>query len=115
MNRTYTTSHYLRLVDKIRSAMPSAALSTDIITGFPTESEDDHRQTLALLERVKYDGIFTFKYSPRENTPSFKMGDDVTDDIKTRRIGEVIDLSKRIAEEINRSQIGGSVEILVEG
>ena len=115
MNRTYTTAHYLKLVEMIRRNIPGVTLSTDIISGFPTESEDDHRGTLALIERVRYDGMYTFKYSPRENTPSFKMGDDVPDEVKARRVNEVIALAKTQAEEINRRYVGNTGEILLEG
>ncbi len=115
MNRTYTSPEYHRLVEKIRAAMPAVTLSTDIISGFPTETEDDHRQTIGMLERVRYDGAFTFKYSPREHTPAFEMNDDVPGDVKTRRINEVIDVSKRIAEEINRDLHEQTIEVLVEG
>jgi tRNA-2-methylthio-N6-dimethylallyladenosine synthase len=115
MNRTYSTSHYLRLVEMIRHNIPGVSLSTDIISGFPTESEEDHRGTLALIEQVKYDGMYTFKYSPRENTPSYKMGDDVADEVKARRVNEVLALSKTQAEEINRRFVGATHNILLEG
>jgi tRNA-2-methylthio-N6-dimethylallyladenosine synthase len=115
MNRTYTTAHYLKLVEMIRRSIPGVSLSTDIISGFPTESEEDHRATLALIDRVKYDGMYTFKYSPRENTPSYKMGDDVSDEVKARRVNEVVALAKIQAEEINRRYVGSTGEILLEG
>ena len=114
MNRTYNSVHYLQLVKKIKNIIPDATLSTDIICGFPGETEDDHRRTLELLSEVRYDGAFTFKYSPRENTPSHKMGDDVSGEIKTRRINEVIELQQKISLEKNQQSIGRSVEVLVE-
>jgi tRNA-2-methylthio-N6-dimethylallyladenosine synthase len=115
MNRTYSREHYLNLVRKIRSEIPDANLSTDIITGFPTETEDDHRMTLDMMAEVRYDGAFTFKYSPRENTPAFSMSDDVAEDIKTRRINEIIALQQKISLKINQEQVGKNFEILVEG
>ncbi len=115
MNRTYTREHYLRLVDKIRNEVPTATLSTDIITGFPTETDDDHRRTLDLMSKVRYDGAFTFKYSPRENTPAFSMKDDVSDEMKTARINEIIALQQNISLSINQQQVGETFEVLVEG
>ncbi len=115
MNRTYTTGHYLDLVRKIRAAIPDVSLTTDIISGFPTETEEDHRMTLSLIEQVGYDGMYTFKYSPRENTPSFKMGDSIPDAEKGKRVNDVISLSKQLAETINASYVGNVLEILIEG
>jgi tRNA-2-methylthio-N6-dimethylallyladenosine synthase len=115
MNRAYTSKHYRDLVNRIRSAVQNVSLSTDIITGFPTETEDDHRMTLDLLEKVRYDGAFMFKYSPRENTPAYKMGDSTPDGIKVRRLNEIIELQHRISQENNQALIGRTVEILVEG
>lgn len=115
MNRTYTSAHYVQLVERIRQTIPDVCLSTDIISGFPTETEEDHRKTLEILAHIRYDGVFTFKYSPREHTPAFDMNDDVSDESKTRRIHEVIELSKHIATDINRNQCGAVVNVLVEG
>jgi tRNA-2-methylthio-N6-dimethylallyladenosine synthase len=115
MNRTYDSRHYVRLVDKIKQTIPDVSLSTDIIVGFPTETEEDHRKTLNLMSEVMYDGAFTFKYSPRENTPAFKMIDDVKDEVKTGRINEIIALQQQISLEKNRKQIGQVLEVLVEG
>jgi tRNA-2-methylthio-N6-dimethylallyladenosine synthase len=115
MDRNYDRTHYLNLIRKIRSRIPDVTLSTDIITGFPTETDDDHRQTLEMINDVQYDGAFTFKYSPREHTPSFRMGDDVDDEMKTRRINEIIDLQNSIASGRNNRYIGKSVTILIEG
>ncbi len=115
MNRTYDSAHYLSLIDRLRDAVPDVSLSTDIIVGFPTETDEDHRRTVALMERVGYDGAFMFKYSPREHTPAFAMKDDVADDVKVARIGEIIELQNRISLEKNRKLVGSVVEILVEG
>ncbi|MBE0643747.1 MAG: tRNA (N6-isopentenyl adenosine(37)-C2)-methylthiotransferase MiaB [Bacteroidetes bacterium] len=115
MNRTYTREHYLDLVRRIKERIPGVALSTDIIAGFPTETEEDHRETLALLEEVRFDGAYMFKYSPREKTRAWKMGDDVPDEVKGRRLEEIIDLQRRISYEINQAMIGGNERILLEG
>lgn len=115
MNRTYSRAHYLELVRKIRARIPNAALSTDVIAGFPTETEEDHRDTLSLMEDVRFDGAFMFKYSPREKTKAWKLGDDVPDDIKGRRLEEIINLQRRISYEINHACIGSTQRILLEG
>ena len=114
MNRTYDRLHYMRLVGRIKEAIPDVCLSTDIIAGFPTETEEDHRRTMELLEEVGYDGAFMFKYSPRENTPAFEMDDDVTDADKSRRVSEIIDLQSGMANAKNQQLIGRTVEVLVE-
>lgn len=115
MNRTYTREHYLALVGKIRSRIPGVALSTDIITGFPGETEDDHSETLSLMERVRYDGAYMFKYSPREGTPAFRLGDDVSDEVKSRRLREIILLQQNISYEVNQSMVGVIVDVLADG
>ena len=115
MNRTYDESHYLRLVESIRDAIPDVCLSTDFISGFPTETEEDHRRTLALIGKVRYDGAFIFKYSPRELTPAFRMSDEIPDDVKARRIDELIRLQSGISEEKNRRLLGERFAVLVEG
>ena len=114
MNRTYTIEHYLHLMEKLRQAMPGVSFSTDIMVGFPKETDDDHRMTLDVLKQVKYDGAFMFKYSPRENTRAWEMGDDVTDEIKVHRLNEIITLQEEISGNLNHSLIGETVEVLVE-
>jgi len=115
MNRTYNADHYLRLVETIKNTIPEVSLSTDIIAGFPTETERDHAMTLELINSVGYDGAFTFKYSPRENTKAWHMGDDVPDHIKIGRLNEIIDLQRGISFQRNQVLIGSTVEVLVEG
>lgn len=115
MNRTYTREHYVDLVAKIRRRVPDVALSTDIITGFPTETEDEHRETLSLMKEIRYDGAYMFKYSPREGTPAYKLGDDISDEIKTRRLNEIISVQQNISYDVNQSLIGKVVEVMVEG
>ncbi len=115
MNRTYDRAHYLRLVERIKSAIPGVSLSTDIIAGFPTETDENHRQTVELITLVEYDGAFTFRYSPRENTKAWHMGDDVPDDVKTARLNEIIEVQRKISFRKNQELIGQTVEVLVEG
>jgi tRNA-2-methylthio-N6-dimethylallyladenosine synthase len=115
MNRTYTADHYLNLVRKIKETISEISLSTDIITGFPTETEDDHKQTLGLLQAAEYDGAYTFKYSPRENTKAWSMIDDVPEEVKNRRLSEIIDIQRNISLYRNRTLVGQTVEVLVEG
>ncbi|HVZ40577.1 MAG TPA: tRNA (N6-isopentenyl adenosine(37)-C2)-methylthiotransferase MiaB [Candidatus Kapabacteria bacterium] len=115
MNRTYTVEHYLERVARIQELIPDASLSTDIIAGFPTETEEDHRRTLDLIARVGYDGAYMFKYSPRENTKAWAMGDDVPEEVKGRRLAEIIDLQREIAHRNNQRHVGTVEEILVDG
>jgi len=114
MNRTYTVEQYFSLVEKIRVVIPSATLSTDIIAGFPTETENDHTQTLDVIQSIGYDGAFTFKYSPREHTKAWEMNDDVPDEVKAERLNEIIELQQNISFKKNQQLVGSTVEILVE-
>jgi len=115
MNRSYSSDHYRKLVAKIKRMIPGVSLSTDIIAGFPTETPDDHRQTIELLKEVGYDGAFTFKYSPRENTKAWERNDDVPEDVKVTRLNEIIDVQREISYGKNQESIGRTVEVLVEG
>ncbi|MCA0389950.1 MAG: tRNA (N6-isopentenyl adenosine(37)-C2)-methylthiotransferase MiaB [Bacteroidetes bacterium] len=115
MNRTYTVEHYLNLIEKARKIIPGVSFSTDIITGFPTETLEDHLMTLELMDKVKYDGAYMFKYSPREGTKAYRMGDDVPEEVKTRRLQQIIELQQRHSLELNNLMIGKSERVLVEG
>ncbi|MGD0035931.1 MAG: tRNA (N6-isopentenyl adenosine(37)-C2)-methylthiotransferase MiaB [Bacteroidota bacterium] len=115
MNRTYTRNQYLNLIGRIKKIIPNISLTTDVISGFPTETEDDHKKTIDLLHEVEFDGAYTFKYSPRENTKAWQMGDDVPEDVKNRRLSEIIDLQRNISLRRNKTMIGDTVEVLVEG
>ncbi len=115
MNRSYSAEHYLKLVDRIKSRIPGVSLSTDIISGFPTETPEDHLATIELLKIVGYDGAFTFKYSPRENTKAWSMEDDVPEEVKVSRLNEIIDVQREISFRKNQEVIGQVVEVLVEG
>jgi len=115
MNRTYTIEHYLGLIEKARKIIPGVSFSTDIISGFPSETEEEHQMTLDVMKKVRYDGAFMFKYSPREGTKAFRMDDDVSEDAKTRRLQEIIDLQQSVSYEINQETIGKEEIILIEG
>jgi tRNA-2-methylthio-N6-dimethylallyladenosine synthase len=115
MNRTYDSAGYLSLIERLRGAIPGVSLSTDVIVGFPTESDDDHLRTMDLMERVGYDGAFMFKYSPREHTPAYAMGDDVPDEVKVERLNGIIAMQNRVSLGRNSRLVGSSVDILVEG
>jgi tRNA-2-methylthio-N6-dimethylallyladenosine synthase len=115
MNRTYTIEHYLELVEKARKIIPGVSFSTDIISGFPTETFEDHIMTLEVMREVRYDGAYMFKYSPREGTKAFKMTDDVSEETKTKRLQEIINLQQQISFELNQELIGKEEVVLIEG
>ena len=114
MNRTYNTQRYLSVVEKLRIARPDIALSTDIIVGFPGESEEDFNQTLDMLKTVKFDFVFAFVYSPREGTPAAKMDDQIDPKIKSRRITHLLKVQDEIALEKNQKHVGEIIDVLVE-
>jgi tRNA-2-methylthio-N6-dimethylallyladenosine synthase len=114
MNRLYTVKQYLRIIEYARKLMPNIGLSTDIITGYPSETEDDHNLTLNLLNEIQYDNAYMFAYSLRENTKSFSYPDDVKAEIKKRRLEEIIDLQRKISIKVNSSLIGKTMEVLIE-
>ncbi|HWX10182.1 MAG TPA: tRNA (N6-isopentenyl adenosine(37)-C2)-methylthiotransferase MiaB [Gaiellaceae bacterium] len=115
MRRTYSRERYLKLVGEMRAAIPDLALSTDIIVGFPGETEDDFRETLEVVEEVGYDSAFTFVYSPRAGTDAAAMPDQIPDDVKRERIERLVELVQRIAAERNEARVGRVEEVLVEG
>jgi tRNA-2-methylthio-N6-dimethylallyladenosine synthase len=115
MRRTYSRERYLALVDKLRRAIPDLALTTDIIVGFPGETEADFRETLEVVEEVGYDGAFTFVFSPRSGTEAATMPDQVSDDVKRERIERLVDVVQRVADMRNRERVGRVEEVLVEG
>jgi tRNA-2-methylthio-N6-dimethylallyladenosine synthase len=115
MRRTYSRERYLKLVGEMRGAIPDLALTTDIIVGFPGETEDDFRETMEVVDEVGFDGAFTFVYSPRAGTDAAEMPDQVPDDVKRERIERLVELVQRNAAERNMSRIGATEEVLVEG
>jgi len=114
MNREYSVEHYKGIISKAKSMMPGIGLSTDIIAGFPTETDDDQKMTLELIEEVQYDGAYMFAYSPRENTKAYKYLDDISEEIKQKRLEEIIELQRKISYDINEKLAGTEKEILVE-
>jgi tRNA-2-methylthio-N6-dimethylallyladenosine synthase len=115
MRRTYGRERYLDLVAKLRAAVPELALTTDIIVGFPGETERDFVETLEVVEEVGYDGAFTFVFSPRSGTEAATMADQVSEDVKRERIERLIDVVQRVAAARNAARVGGVEEVLVEG
>jgi tRNA-2-methylthio-N6-dimethylallyladenosine synthase len=115
MRRTYSRERYLRLVAELRAAIPDLALTTDIIVGFPGETEDDFRETLEVVEEVAYDGAFTFVYSPRAGTEAAAMPEQVPDELKRERIEKLVEVVQRVAAERNAGRVGMVEEVLVEG
>ena len=115
MNRKYTREWYLERVAAIRRFMPDCAITTDLIAGFAHETEEEHRETLTLMQEVGYDFAYMFKYSERPGTFAQRnLGDDVPEDVKTRRLTEIIDLQNRLSEDSNKRDVGKEFEILVE-
>jgi tRNA-2-methylthio-N6-dimethylallyladenosine synthase len=115
MRRTYSRERYLRLVEELRAAIPDLALTTDLIIGFPGETEQDFEETLTAVEEVGYDGAFTFVYSPRQGTEAAAMPDQVPEEIKGERIERLVDAVQRVAAARNRERVGRIEEVLVEG
>ncbi|MBQ52241.1 MAG: tRNA (N6-isopentenyl adenosine(37)-C2)-methylthiotransferase MiaB, partial [Leeuwenhoekiella sp.] len=115
MNRLHTRQEYFELIDNIREIMPDCAISQDMITGFPTETEEDHQDTLSLMEYVKYDFGFMFAYSERPGTlAARKLEDDIPLDVKKRRLAEVIALQQEHSLYNTQKQVGKTVEVLIE-
>ena len=115
MRRTYSRDRYLRLVDELRAAIPDLALTTDIIVGFPGETEADFLETLEVVEHVRFDGAFTFVYSPRAGTEAAAMQEQVADDVKRDRIERLVEVVQRVAAGQNASRVGTVEQVLVEG
>src|SRR5216117_2722742 len=115
MNRGYTRERYLELVAEIRDAVPTMAFSTDLIVGFPGETEADFEQTLEMVERVGYDNVFVFRYSRRPGTPAAAMADQVSEDVKARRNTQLLETATRVGAERSRRLAGQTVEVLVDG
>ena len=116
MNRKYTVEWYLDRVDAIRRYLPDCSITTDVIAGFSTETEEDHQATLDLFRRVRYDYAYMFMYSLREGTYAWKhLADDIPEEVKKRRLNEIIALQGEIALENNQLEVGREYEVLVEG
>ena len=115
MNRLHTREEYFELIDNIRKLMPDCAISQDMITGFPTETEEDHEDTLSLMEYVKYDFGFMFAYSERPGTMAArKLEDDVPEEVKKRRLTEIVNLQQQHSHYRTKQFVGKTVEVLIE-
>ena len=115
MQRLYTREEYLERISWIRSAQRDISITTDLIVGFPGESEREFEETLSLLDAVGYDSAFTFKYSPRPNTPALRLEDAIPDGEKARRLAVVNEKQKRISTHRNKRHLGQTIEVMVEG
>ena len=116
MKRRYTREHYMERIQAIRKYLPGASISTDIIAGFCGETEEEHQQTLSLMESVAYDFSYMFKYSERPETfAAEKLDDDVPEEIKSRRLSEIIELQSKLSLQSKKQDLGQTYEVLVEG
>ena len=115
MHRTYTAEKYTDLVRQVRDARKGIAITTDIIVGFPGETEHDYQQTRALVEEIKFDNAFVFRYSPRRDTPAAEMADQVDENIKERRNHDLLEVVNESARRINERVVGRTLEVLCEG
>jgi tRNA-2-methylthio-N6-dimethylallyladenosine synthase len=115
MRRTYSRERYLRLAEEMRAAIPDLALTTDLIVGFPGETDGDFEQTVTAVEEVGYDAAFTFVFSPRRGTEAAEMPNQLPEELKHERIERLIEVVQRVAEARNRERIGRVEEVLVEG
>jgi tRNA-2-methylthio-N6-dimethylallyladenosine synthase len=115
MARTYTRDEYLEKIAMLRAAKREISLTTDIIVGFPGETDKDFEETLSLLDTAQYDGAFSFKYSPRPNTPSLKMDDAIPEEEKSRRLALLMEKQREIQRARNENLVGRHFEVMVEG
>ncbi|HET9869668.1 MAG TPA: radical SAM protein, partial [bacterium] len=115
MSRKYSVAHYLERARKLQAAVPDIALTTDLIVGFPGETEADFQGTLRLLEEVRYDLVFSFKYSPRTGTPAARMLDPVEEPVKDERLARLNALAWKHASEKHAARVGKVEEVLVDG
>jgi tRNA-2-methylthio-N6-dimethylallyladenosine synthase len=113
MRRSYRSERYLGIIDRVRAAMPEAAITTDIIVGFPGETDDDHRATLEVVRQARFASAFTFQYSPRPGTPAATYDDQVPPEVVKERYAELAALVDEIAWDESKRQVGRSVELLV--
>ena len=115
MNRHYSKEHYLEIIEKAKKEIPDIAFSTDLMIGFPGETEEDLLDTIDVVRKVKYDTAFTFIYSKREGTPAAKMEDQIPEDVKHERFNRVLAVVNEEIAKINESYQDKVVEVLVEG
>jgi len=115
MNRGYTRERFLELVKTIRKYIPQAAITTDIIVGFPGETDEDFAETCSLVEEVGFDSAFTFIYSKRSGTPAARMQDQIPDEVKHARLQKLMDVQNRQSLCINKCLVGRTLEVMAEG
>ena len=115
MNRKYTIEDYLKKVEKLRKQIPEIAITSDIIAGFPQETDEDHNDTVKALKEVEFDSIFAFKFSPRPGTKASTMNGQLPDDIKSGRLSEILELQNTITESKNKELKGTIQQVLIEG
>ncbi len=116
MNRTYSREWYINRIDSIRNILPGCTISTDIIAGFCSETEEEHQETLSMMEYVKYDFAYMFSYSERPGTPAAKkLKDDISDEVKARRLAEIVALQRAHSLERMKEHVGKTQKILIEG
>ncbi|MFW5976657.1 MAG: tRNA (N6-isopentenyl adenosine(37)-C2)-methylthiotransferase MiaB [Bacillota bacterium] len=115
MNRGYTREEYITLIENIRKAIPQASITTDIIVGFPEETEKDFQETLSLVKKIRFDMAYTFIYSPRQGTPAARLEDQIQDEIKNDRLQRLMNKQNKISHEKNKKLKGKVLKVLIEG
>jgi len=115
MHRTYTAEKYVDLVRRVREARPGISITTDIIVGFPGETEDDYKQTRDLVNQIQFDNAFIFRYSPRRETPAAEMANQIDESIKEARNHDLLEVVDASAARINQPLVGQTLEVLCEG
>ncbi|MFW6238131.1 MAG: tRNA (N6-isopentenyl adenosine(37)-C2)-methylthiotransferase MiaB [Halanaerobiales bacterium] len=115
MNRGYTREEYIEKINKIRSEIPEAAVTTDIIVGFPGETGEDFRNTLSLVKELKFDMAFTFSYSPRRGTPAAELENQLPEEVKSERLQKLMGVQNKISRKKNKAYLGKTVNVLIEG
>lgn len=115
MNRKYTYDDYIRKVERLRKEVPGIAITSDIIAGFPQETDEDHKGTISALKEIGFDGLFAFKYSPRPNTKASEMEGHLPEALKSERLSEILTLQDGVTDEKNKTLAGSFEEVLIEG
>jgi tRNA-2-methylthio-N6-dimethylallyladenosine synthase len=115
MNRKYTAGQFIELAARARATVPGLVLTSDLIVGFPGETESEFRETLSVVEQLRFDAAFTYKYSARPGTKAAELPDQLGEEVKLRRLDELIKLQNRITLESNRADVGKTFEVLPEG
>ena len=114
MNRHYDTDHYLSIVDKLRKANPNVSLTSDIIVGFPSETDEDFEKTVELVEKVRFDMIYTFIYSKRKFTPAAKMEEQIDESVKSKRLARLSEVQESICVEKNKVYEDKTIKVLTD-